>query len=75
MDPIFEDDKVMKSAKNRIIFQIVTNKYVVYLKIMQKKELRIFVSKNSKIVRGGMLFLVCMYKPGSFFDHVNFDPP
>ena len=75
MDPIFEDDKVMKSAKNKIIFQIVTNKYVVYLKIVQKKKLRISVSKNFKIVRGGVLFLVFMYKPGSFFDHVNFDPP
>ena len=74
MDPIFEDDKVMKSAKNKIIFQIVTNKYVVYLKIVQKKKMRIFVSKNFKIVRG-VLFLVFMYKPGSFFDHVNFDPP
>ena len=42
MDPIFEDDKVMKSAKNKIIFQIVTNKYVVYLKIMQKKKIENF---------------------------------
>ena len=51
MDPIFEDDKVMKSAKNKIIFQMVTNKYVVYLKIMQKRKSTIFVSTNSVIVR------------------------